>query len=1130
MAAACDFDAIPRSITSAGSVRFFPRVSGFTKPIVTYDWDFGDGTTHSAKPTPIHAYPVVTVPTTYTVTLVVTDSNGGTATLAKTNYIRSDAVANVSAPPNDGTYPAISVLIYDDTTSMLVNRNPWTGCHLYLLYPKTVDSIDKIGTGTFSLLDVGDSSATEKALMAEKKFVVFILGKTIIFSGKIRRITQNTQSGFDTTTRVKLWDVECDSDLAKLQMVNIDSSVLQADGKPLYDTPGNIARKILKETSPARPVIGVINCVDTKVVYQLNSTTVAEQAGNQYDHMMALMAQNNYDLRSRADFLLYNYTGFDGATVITNSAAGWTISEFVGMYAIFVGRDAPVSKTFTTVFATSTSEILVTTASTFFAVNDRVTLSSTGALPTGLTTTTYYVKTVTSDHLTLSTSIGGATVTFSSNGTGTHSLILVAETAGVKTYGKITANTATTITCAAMVGAASAPQSLGYFLIYRGYLIDFAHDLSQPVAIDNLNVNQDVFQFSDNDDKRKLSTKIVATGKDLQGKTISVAVSGVHAWNAEAEFFEESTHVTLLSEGYVYKNSYINAIYSCTAIIPQSGKAVTKTNLSTDTTGITLPASQAGFLVNQEVTFTAPPRPLVAGTVYFVSDHTGDVIKVSATQGGSNITLLENLRNYVAQWSISSDASAAGIITVTIKGTVAVTVAIANGTSSTLSCIMVANALNGYVDNQGCTWAVSGGSGGFNAIDFTTKDAAYAGTEIALNMGTTGQTSMEESESTPAISCTASTPAQMQVDNSKGLFQKGTAIVFKATTMPSGGLTAGTVYTVKNDGVNLSGFCFCVMSGGTQMSWSDTGTAVKVYRSVDVINRNTSGTSSVWLYGSGFSIDTTLTYCLLTPYGTYDNVTLSDTGTVQVASDGTVITQFLLLESTLPASSDSDYGGRGFFMAPRLYVADHTKIGGNYEVLIGEETVTITARNNDTTYGNYIDIGAASARITSASKKCYPHGVGALVARTTDNSANPVDEEHPQVGSPIALYGLYIDSRTVDNNITYGTLDAYATSLLVGLGNFYQKATTWGPLVLAHVQHVGEYYGGLAQQNISIPPRSSDRLNFTEYTGATPDDYQVVAVTIDCDRMTVTLELGDFEKNVFTSLQQSTNAVNRTLT
>ena len=313
---------------------------------------------------------------------------------------------------------------------------------------------------------------------------------------------------FDTTTRVKLWDVECDSDLAKLQMVNIDSSVLQADGKPLYDTPGNIARKILTPTSPARDTRGVINCVDTKVVYQLNSTTVAEQAGNQYDHMMALMAQNNYDLRSRADFLLYNYTAFDGSTVITNSAAGWTTSEFVGMYAIFVGRDAPASKTFTTVFATSTSEILVTTASTFFAVNDRVTLSSTGTLPTGLTATTYYVKTVTSDHLTLSTSIGGATVTFSSNGTGTHSLILVAETSGVKTYGKITANNATTITCAAMVGAATAPQSIGYFLIYRGYLIDFAHGLSQPVAIDNLNVNQDVFQFSDNDDKRKLLSLI----------------------------------------------------------------------------------------------------------------------------------------------------------------------------------------------------------------------------------------------------------------------------------------------------------------------------------------------------------------------------------------------------------------------------------------------------------------------------------------------------------------------------------------------------------------------------------------------------------------------------------------------
>ena len=859
MAAACDFDAIPRSITSAGSVRFFPRVSGFTKPIVTYAWTFGDGDT-SAKPTPIHEYPAVTDPTTYTVTLTVTDSDGNVSpTKSYTNFIRSDAAANVSAPPNDGTYHQVSVLIFDDTNAMLVNRNPWTatddpftGCHLYLLNPKTIDSIDKIGMATFSLLDVGDSSATEKTLMKEKKNIVIILGKTITFSGKIRRITQNTQAGWDTSTRIKLWDVECDSDLSKLAQVNVDNTMLAANvpnGQALYDTPGNLARLILTQTSPARDILGVISCIDAKTEYQINSSSGIEQVGNQYDHLTILQAQTNYDLRSRADFLLYNYTAFNGATVITNSAADWTGSEFVGMFAIFVGRDTPASKTFTVVYTTSTSEILVSTASTFFAVNDRVTLSTTGVLPTGLTATTYYVKTVTSDHLTLSTTIGGDAVTFSTNGTGTHSVVLKAETDGVVTYGKITANDATTITCAAMVGAASAPQSLGYFLIYRGYLIDFAHDLSQPVAIENLDINKDVFQFSDNDDKRKLSTKIVATGKDLFGKTISVAVSGVHAYDEEDQFFNDSTFIKYPMEGYVYKNGYLDS-----------------------------------------------------GTDY-------------------NKPLLNN-EVWVHGWDYA----------------------------------LVAN---------------------------------------------------------------------------------------------------------------------------------DTIAMIQLYSSAT-------------------------TYTITTASGEFTD------------KNGVKYTKFLL-----SGVLTYDYGGNGFLMSAKLYVDDFSRVGTN-AVLIGEEPVTITDTGTDPTYGDYIQFGGAGgsaiARFMSTTKKAYPHGVGALVARTNYTEADP------ETLSPIAVYGLYIDPRTVDNNITYGMLDAYATSLLLGLGHFYKKANTWGPLSLVYIPQVGEYYGGLAQQSLSIPPRTSDRVSFTEYDGADPVEYQIVVVTIDYDRMTVLLELGDFEKNVFTSLLQSTNAVNRTLT
>ena len=928
----------------------------------------------------------------------------------------------VPAIPADGTYHQVSVLIYDDTNSMVVNRNPWTACHLYLLTPKTADAIDKIGTATFQLVDVGDSSATEKSLMAEGKYVVMVVGKTITFSGKIRRITQNTQNGFTTSTRVKLWDVECDSDLAKLQKTNIDSSVLVTAGAAIYDTPGNIARLILTPTSPARDTRGVINCIDTKISYQLNSATVAEQAGDQYTHLMAVHALTNYDLRSRPDFLLYGYTAFDGSTIITNSGAAWTNDEFIGAYVIFVGRDVPASKAFTTNFAVNNDRLLVTDANLYFAINDRVTLSNTGgALPAGLTATTYYVVAVAATYISISSTRGGAAETFTTNGTGTHAVIMKAETTGVMTYGKVTGNDGTTITCTGMVNAAAAPLSLGYFLIYRGYLIDFAQDLSQPSVIKNFDVNKDVFEYSDNDDKRRLSTKIIATGKDLQGITISIAIAGVHAYDNTTQYFEDSTFITAQSEGYICKNTYASDSADC--IISQNTSGIAFTRGAT-TTELVFGSAKA-FPLWSEIRLTTTgtlPAPLATGTTYYVAEQANNnYICISATRGGAKINM--------------TDAGA--------------------GTHT--------------VSTYGGDWF------GCNSLNFGDNDLVSLG-----------------------------------------------------GTVPSG-TTAGATYwaykTYKDSMTGKGCFQLCYTGpGGTLVTLTGTSTTCFVYSMIGVVNNGlTTGAlgtySYIWIYGWDYVIPSGTVMAIISGTSAYA-VTTNAVPVEEYDSDGSKVSKIGIANMF---RRGYDFSGRGYLLSPRIYVDDYSKVGTN-EVLIGEEKITVTATGNDTTYGNYIDVGAATARITSATLKCYPHGVGALVARTNYTEASP------QTGSAIDLYGLYIDQRTVDNNITYGTLDTYVTSLLLGLGNFYKKGTTWGPLQLVYVPHVGEVYGGLAQTSLQVPPRTSDRVSFTEYTGATPVEFQIVAVTIDNDRMTVKLDLGDFEKNLFTSLQQSTNAINRTLT
>ena len=1008
MAMSCDFDAIPRSITSGGSVRFFPRVAGNTSPITNYHWEFGDTSAHVDGTLPVHQYDAVASLSTFNVTLTVTDSDSNTATITHNNFISSDTAGHVLAPPNDGTYQQISVLIYDDTNSMLVNRLPWTNCHLYLMYPKIINRIDKIGDATFSLVDIGDSSATEKSLMEEGKFVVIVQGKTIVFSGKIRRITQNTQNGFTTSTRVKLWDVECDSDLAKLSKINVDSSIL-TNGSSIYNTPGYIARMILTPSVGVRDTRGVINCIDSKVSYNLNSSTT-ESVGDQYTHIMNLLAATNYDLRSRPDFLLYPYASFNGTDTITIPGA-FTNDEFVGAYVFFVGRDIPSSKTFTTDYATNNDRLLITTASTYFAVNDRVTLSTTGTLPTGLSTA-YYVKSVTSTYITVSTTLGGAAATFSTDGTGTHSIILVAETLGVQTYGKVTGNDGTTLT--ATIVNPVAPTSLGYILIYRGYLIDFAHDLSQPTPIKNYDVNVDTFDYSDNDDKRKLSTKVVVTGKDLQGVTISVAVSAVHTFEIDRQFYNDSTFVTKNSEGYIYANTYATDRVPVTLTIGES--AMVWTSQYVGGVFYIYVATAHTLLVGETITIHQVGGTLPSGlndgyTYYVVAEPYANYYSVSSTLNGSPIT-------------------------------------------------------------------IGGGSGGPWTYD---------------------------------------SHGLMSVP--KYTFSSSDYIVLTGTTAPTG-LAFGTQYSA-TDVFTLAGVEYFTING---WSTASTGTSVYLHKVTAIVNpgytTTYAPTAYIWVYGWEYAIPSGTVMAIV--YGsTAITITTSGATSEETWSDNTKVTKVPI--GTTMFNSNQNFSGKGYLLSPRIYVDDYAQVGTN-EVLIGEERITVTGTGTDTTHGQYIDIGTATDRVSSATLKCYPHGTGALVARTNYTEASP------ETGSPIDLYGLYIDQRAVDTNITYATLDTYATSLLVGLGNFYRKATTWGTVVSDYVPIVGEYYGGISQSTLSIPPRAGDRISFTEYTGGTPTEIQIVTLTIDYDNQKITFELGDYEKNVFTSLKQSTNAVNSTLT
>jgi len=103
-----DFSGTPLSGYAPLTVQFTDTSTGSP---TSWDWDFGDGSSHNTTQNPTHIYTVAGV---YTVTLIAT-SGSGSDTKIKTNYITVNMVANFTAIPTTGT-DTLSVSFTDTST------------------------------------------------------------------------------------------------------------------------------------------------------------------------------------------------------------------------------------------------------------------------------------------------------------------------------------------------------------------------------------------------------------------------------------------------------------------------------------------------------------------------------------------------------------------------------------------------------------------------------------------------------------------------------------------------------------------------------------------------------------------------------------------------------------------------------------------------------------------------------------------------------------------------------------------------------------------------------------------------------------------------------------------------------
>ena len=104
------FTCFPTSPTTLDNLQFTDTSSDEDGYVVSWLWNFGDGTTSTAQ-NPIHRF---TTPGTYTVTLTVTDDDG-----AEDAY--QILITVVSPPAPSGTY-----IVYDDSTRVPQGADIWT--------------------------------------------------------------------------------------------------------------------------------------------------------------------------------------------------------------------------------------------------------------------------------------------------------------------------------------------------------------------------------------------------------------------------------------------------------------------------------------------------------------------------------------------------------------------------------------------------------------------------------------------------------------------------------------------------------------------------------------------------------------------------------------------------------------------------------------------------------------------------------------------------------------------------------------------------------------------------------------------------------------------------------------------
>lgn len=333
----------------------------------------GAGSAGGSMANPTFTYhPTSTTSATYSVYHNVYGSSGSWGTPVEEHVPYVLGTASQTYKPTDEVYTRTSVFLYNGNNATLINRNQTTNNNLLFTKLTCTGSINRAGTATITILDVGESTVTEQDLISNgyttETNVAIMVGYDIVWSGKILRATQNKMSQFDDANIIKEWNLECESDISKMnkQNITIDGTYYTHVGQLAFVCNNGVSGDIQWINAWK----SIISNDGPKIKYYF-----PPDSKDMYATFQSLAKLSGFDWRTRLETRRYTTAcTFDGTDTFTASTFNVATNALIGQWVIVINPtgESPLS------YGRVTSNVVLPTGTITCT-----TITNAGVIPTG---------------------------------------------------------------------------------------------------------------------------------------------------------------------------------------------------------------------------------------------------------------------------------------------------------------------------------------------------------------------------------------------------------------------------------------------------------------------------------------------------------------------------------------------------------------------------------------------------------------------------------------------------------------------------------------------------------------------------------------------------------------------------